>query len=402
MALPLPAALSARAGRVVNVDSPAGLAVDLAACRKILVVRLDFIGDWVLTTPFLASLRRSAPDAEITAVVLNRVFDLARSCRFVDRVVGVEAAASGPVDCYADGSDRLAAFVADYAEGGFDLALVPRWDTDFNGALRIADGSRAGQVIGFSETNTGQRRALNRGDDRFYSAVLLDQNNVHEVEHKLTFLEAIGGTVRDRGLALDLDEADEVTAARFVADRLGSAGRFLAVAPFAAGRKQYPPERTAELINRLVAAFDLPVMIVGSPVHADDATAFAAMIDGRAVSAVGLTLAVSAALIGRATVLIGMDSGPAHIAAALGAPVTVIFNHPSGGSPVHVGSPERFRPWGDPERLLIVQPDAPLPPCVDGCEADSPHCITRIAVDDIHGQVARFVERFAREAVAAI
>lgn len=393
----LPAALTERERLVVSADGPARLPVDLAACRKILVVRLDFIGDWVLTTPFLANLRRSAPRAEITIVVLTRVFDLARTCRFVDRVIAVEATHAGPVEFFAADLGQLSGFVTDYAGGRFDLALVPRWDVDFNAALRIADGSGARQVVGFSEACTPDRQQANRGDDRYYSAVFLDRSEAHEVEHKLAFLKALGGTVTRRELTLHVNRADTAAADRFIAEHLGGARRYLAVAPFAAGRKQLPIERTVELTARLVEEFAVPVVVIGSPVHAQSAEEFTAALEAPAVSAAGVPLGVSAALIGRATAFLGMDSGPAHIAAALHTPAAVVFSHPRSSSPAHVGAPERFRPWADPGLLLIVQPDAPLAPCVEGCEADEPHCITQLEVDAIHPAVAAFMAGFMVE-----
>ena len=393
----MPTALTEREGLVIDADGPARLPVDLGACRKVLVVRLDFIGDWVLTMPFLANLRRSVPRAEITVVVLTRVFDLARACGFVDRVIAVEATHAGPVEFFAADRGQLSAFVTDYAGGKFDLALVPRWDIDFNAALRIADGSGARQVVGFSEGCTSERQQANRGDDRYYSAVFLDRREAHEVEHKLAFLEALGGTVTRRRLTLHLDRADTAAADRFIAEQLGGARRFLAVAPFAAGRKQLPVERTIELTDRLAAEFAVPVAVIGSPVHAEMAEQFVAGLDAPAISAVGVPLGVSAALIGRAAGFLGMDSGPAHIAAALRTPAAVIFSHPRSGSPSHVGAPQRFRPWGEPDQVLIVQPDAPLAPCVEGCEADEPHCITELEVDAIYPAIAAFMAGFMVE-----
>ena len=160
--LTLPDLPPLREGRVVEA-APGSAGVDLEACRKILVVKLDFIGDFVLTTPFLGGLRRAAPDAEITAVVLDRVFDLAAPCRLVDRVVAVPAAAEGPVRFGAASAEDLAAFLRDLRSGAFDLALVPRWDTDFNGATRIAGLSGAERVVGFSERCTPRKAVENAG-----------------------------------------------------------------------------------------------------------------------------------------------------------------------------------------------------------------------------------------------
>ncbi|MCB1496333.1 MAG: glycosyltransferase family 9 protein [Bauldia sp.] len=370
------------------------LPVDLSACRKILVVRLDFIGDWVLTLPFLAGLRQSAPQAEITAVVLTRVHDLARSCRSVDRVIAVEPRMTGPMEFLGSDENDLAGFVADYAGGGYDVALVPRWDADFNAALRIADASRARQVIGFSEECTPLRAELNRGEDGYYSAVLLDRRRMHEVEHKLGFLAAMGGDAGTTRAVLDLGDSDREAARDFMKRNLGIGQPFVAIAPFAVGRKLLPPELTAGLAGRLATATGLPLVVIGSPVHEELAGNFMDLLDVPAVSAVGLSLGGSAALIGDGTALVGMDSGPGHIAAALGTPVSVVFSHPTSGSPDHVGSPERFRPWGDPSRIQVIQPRTPLPPCIDGCDADEPHCITQLGIDHLYPPIADFVMRF--------
>ena len=381
-----------REGGVVGIDDP-GAVIDLAGLRKILVVKLDFIGDWVLTTPFLAGLRRSAPQAEITAVVLDRVYDLAAPCRFVDRVVAVAPADHGPVRFAAATAADLDAFLGDYASGAFHLALVPRWDSDFNGALRLAGLSGAARVVGFSEECTERKRSDNRGDDRFYSTAFVDRDDAHEVEHMIGLLEAIGGRADTDAVAIDLCAEDWRAADAFAGTHFGGAARpLLAVAPFAAGRKQLPLERTADLARRFAARFGLAVAVIGSPEHGEAGEAFARMVGPGAVSAAGrLGLRQGAALIGRAALLLGMDSSPGHIAAALGTPAAIVFGNHAGGSPRHVGAPERFRPWCDPALIHLIRPAAPLSPCVEGCDADQPHCILQVETDVVLPALADFL-----------
>ena len=91
---------------------------------------------------------------------------------------------------------------------------------------------------------------------------------------------------------------------------------------------------------------------------------------------------------------VGLDSGPAHIAGALGVPTAVIFPHPRDGSPAHVGSPERFRPWGDPARIRVIQPATARSPCVDGCDADHPHCILQLDVETLWRELRDFIAGF--------
>src|SRR5947199_6407710 len=93
--------------------------IDLAACRQILVVKLDFIGDWVLCTPFLRNLRRSAPQAHITVLVLERVYELATACPDVDRVVALRESLP-PVPLLMPGhAAELRSFIDDYRQGRF-------------------------------------------------------------------------------------------------------------------------------------------------------------------------------------------------------------------------------------------------------------------------------------------
>ncbi len=390
--LALPGAPPAREGRLVEIGER--IAVDLGARRKILVPKLDFIGDWVLATPFLAGLRHSAPQAEITVVVLDRVYDLAAPCRFADRVISVGAASHGPVRFAAGDAEMLSAFVADMEKGVFDLALAPRWDSDFNGALRLAGLSGAETVVAFSEGCTARKQVDNRGDDRFCTAALLDLRDCHEVEHNLGLLAAIGGT-GEACLSLDLTEADRHAAAMFRSGNFGDSTRpMLALAPFAAGRRQWPLERSVALARRLATDFGMDIAVIGSSESAADAARVAAQArseNGHAVSAAGrLGLRESAALIGSASLLIGMDSGPGHIAAALGIPVATLFSNPAGASQRHVSAPERFRPWAPPERLHIIRPPRHAAPCTDGCDDDHPHCILGIEVDDVYPRLAEF------------
>src|SRR5690606_18565087 len=116
------------------------------------------------------------------AVVLDRVFDLAVACSFVDRVISVPHADARRVVFGAATVAALAGFRRDYTNAVFDLALVPRWDADFNGALKIAHGSGAPRIVGFPERSTPRKRRLNRGDDRFYTDLFFDRGFRHEAE----------------------------------------------------------------------------------------------------------------------------------------------------------------------------------------------------------------------------
>ncbi|MEO8668055.1 MAG: glycosyltransferase family 9 protein [Bauldia sp.] len=371
----------------------------LGACRNILVVKLDFIGDHVLTTPFLANLRVNAPKARITLVVLDRAFPFAETCRFVDRVVTVSSATGRRITFGAGNAGTLAGFRREYLGGDFDLALVPRWDVDFNGALQIAVGSGAKRVAGFSERSTPARSIANRGEDRFYTDLVHDRRHVHEVEHKLALLEAVGGKITTLRASVDLGVSDRAGAEAFLVKSFGTDRRaLLAVAPFVGDqRRQYPADRLARVTGRLAERFDLDVIIVGGRLDAGRGEAFASAVGERAVSSLGrIEARPSAALVERCIAFVGMDSGPAHLAAAVGTPVAVIFCHPRDGAPDHVNSPRRFAPWGEPDKVLVIQPETGLPPCREGCVAREAHCISQLTEEEVESAIAAFVAKLTR------
>lgn len=375
--------------------------IELARCRRILVVKLDHIGDWVLCTPFLENLRRNAPRAEISALVLPRVYDLASACPHVDRVVMLGSTHTDTFEISTPRWSDAALFERDYSERAFDLTIVPRWDADFEGAARIAAGSSARFVVGFSESCTRRERVINRGDDRFYTHVVDDRTVAHEVEHNLNLIEAMKGCVTTRRTAVHVSEADQQAANRWLARQFGPyAGPLIALAPFASEPKRELHLRDfAALAQGIAAAARCPLIVIGGPADRFRGARLTALLRPEAVSVAGqLSIRETAALIRRCDVLVGVDSGPVHLAAAVGTPVAVLSCHPATGSPSHANSPARFAPWAsDRSNLLILQPAAGTPPCRDCCTATGPHCILGID-EDARMRLMTFVSRAIEQA----
>ncbi|TMJ58212.1 MAG: glycosyltransferase family 9 protein [Alphaproteobacteria bacterium] len=369
--------------------------IDLASCRRILVVKLDFIGDWVLCTPFLRNLRRSAPQAHITAIVLQRVRDLAATCPDIDRVVALrESLPAVPLLTPGDAA-ALRSFIDDYRQGAFDLAVVPRWDADFWGAASIAAASGGRWVVGFSERCTGRKQRLNRGHDRLFTHLLDRRQPTHEVEHNLALLRFMGGEVTVRDADLRLASADEAAADGFVREVFGSAGcDVVALAPFASEPKRnLPGRRLVRLARALRAKFGCRFAIIGGPAHVARAAELAAEIGGAASACGRLSLRGAAALIRRSVALVGADSAPAHVAAAFGTPVAVASCHPANGRPSHANSPLRFAPWGEPACIRVVQPERAAMPCRDACHSARPHCILNIPEGRLLHETIGLLER---------
>jgi heptosyltransferase-2 len=372
---------------------PQAQSFQLATCSRILVLKFDYIGDWTLCTPFLQNLRQCAPRATISAVVLERAFDLASACPHVDRAIALVETRKDRIMLRAGHRRDAVAFRRDYANRHFELAVVPRWDFDFMGAPLIGFASRAPWVFGFSERCTSRKRILNQGDDRFYTHVVEDRRDIHEVEHNLSLLEAMNGKIRTRYPALQVPDADHRAASGFLRSAFPSDPTpLLGLAPFASESKRtIPLDRLAEVARKISEAFGCSIVVIGGPGDRPSAEHLAGLLGPKARSAAGrLTLREGVALIRRCDALVGMDSAPAHIAAAVGTPVAVLSCHPVDGAPSHRNSPRRFAPWGDRTRVLVVQPASARPPCRSWCQASQPHCILAIEQDALM-KLTRFI-----------
>jgi ADP-heptose:LPS heptosyltransferase len=369
---------------------------DLAHAAHILVVKPDEIGDFILATPFLRGLRRSAPVAEITLAVSPLVSGLAAANPNADRLVTMELdRKAGKLALGAAARADWLAFAEDAQQRRFDLAVVPRLDFDRYAAAHFARDSGAKRVAGFSENSTPLKAARNAGFDRkFYTDVLKRDPAAHEVEHNLALLAFIGGRTDGDALDLPLPARDRESAARRAEAAKTELGfdRILAVAPGSSyPAKELPARLLAPVAAAAAEELNAGIVILGNAAQRGMGEELKAMLAGRASNLCGdLTLPEAAALIGLSAGAISMCSAAGHIAAALDIPAVVFSCHPKTGDPAHFHSPLRFRPWAKPGRALVIQPETALAPCAASCEAAAPHCIGNIDPAATIAAVARF------------
>ncbi len=288
------------------------------------------IGDVLLATPVMRALRERF--GEITALttvahrdVLLHDPDLAEV--WTDEAPFVEASA------------RIAA-------QGFDAAVVT-WASLRSAALPYVARIplRAGQARRiYSRLFTHQVKVRSEFGDR----------TTHWTQILLDFARALGCDVADATPVFTVPDA----ARESVAEKLraaGVAGPYLVLHPtrgIAAARDRWPVGRLSELAGALAAQFGATVVVTGS--EADRAIADRIAAAGAAVSVAGRTsLAEFGALAEGALGVVAMDSGPMHLAAAVGAPTVGIFALQS-------DEPDRWAPLGP--RVEVVRATYPCPP----------------------------------------
>jgi lipopolysaccharide heptosyltransferase I len=271
---------------------------------NILIVRLGALGDVVHAIPAAAALRAAYPGAEIDWLVEAKhraIVDLVTS---IDRAVVLERASpSGWLDVIRQ--LRLKAY---------DLAI------DLQGLLKsavLARASGAPRVIGFSIWHLREKSAR-----PFYSETA-SSDEAHVVLRNLRLLRAVGideGTIRFPLRAAASRALDEIRA------RIGSGQRFALVNPGAAWpNKRWPPTRYGQVAAfvRDVCGF-VPVVLWG-PGEQALAEEVVASSSGAAVAAPPTSVVDLVALSREAALVVSGDTGPLHIAAAVGTAAVGIF-----------------------------------------------------------------------------
>lgn len=323
--------------------------------EHVVVIRIDGLGDAVLTLPFLEALRQRTPEARIDLIVSASAASLLRSCRFVDRTHGYR----DPLPDGGQSNDGLFQKVR-FLEAALDRSipdriLLPRTGPDYWGAHQLARLTGSPCIIG-PPLVTG----------------------LHEALAPLTLLgppqPAVGSPV------LDIDAAAQEQARSLLG---AAAGPWLAVAAGAREEKRrWPAERFLSVSRRFVASFpNLRIVWLGAAADPGPPTDDALDLRGRTDPA---TLA---AVLQKCSFTLANDSGPAHIAAAAGSRVAVISCHPRRGAPTSDNSPERFAPLGG--RVEITQPESAADGCDVECRSRSAHCVLAVSEDAVHASLQR-------------
>ena len=267
-----------------------GLKLPQPQIADILVVRLGAMGDIVHALPAVASLKQSFPRSRLTWVVEPRWAALLEGNAFVDRVLVFDRRASG-------GLRRL---WRELRALRFDFAV------DFQGLIKsalVACAARTDRIYGFDHSIAREPLAA-----LFYSHKVTARA-VHRVDRNLELAAGAGASTRLRVFPLPPGRSEGSLPAE----------SFILASPLSGWTgKQWPLEYYVDLAARLRAT-GIPLVLNGPPAAHDTLAA----VTGALVHISSVEGLIDATR--RATAVVGVDSGPLHVAAALSKPGVAIF-----------------------------------------------------------------------------
>jgi len=281
--------------------------------RRIAVLRANGVGDLVFAYPALTALRAAYPDAELTLLgsAWHRDF-LAGRPGPVDRVEVVPPSEGVRIDAPRAPAAEVAAFFAAQRARGYDLAVQLHGGGRFSNPFVARLGARV--AVGLRDVDAPALDAT--VPYRYYQ---------YEPVRFLEVVGLAGAAPTTLAPRLDLRPAD-VAEADGVLARVAPGGPLVAVHAGATdGRRRWSPERFAVVADALAAA-GARVLLVGAADDAPLTAAVAAAMRGSAQDLAGtVSLGGLAALLARCRVVVGNDSGPLHLAEAVGAATVGIY-----------------------------------------------------------------------------
>lgn len=342
---------------------------------RILVVKLADIGDVLTSTPALRALRETYPHARIDILLSPHTAPVLEATGLVDGIIPFDKFQfDRPRDALRPASiGQALSLTRHLRRGRYDAVLILHHLTLRFGRLKYA-------LLAYA-TGAPLRAGLDNGHGWFLNRRIPDAGfgAFHEVEYWLHVARALGADTQDLHLAAPISAqaerwAEEILPRRpFAVVHPGSGGYSLA--------RRWPVERFAELARHLHEEEGLALVFVGTA--GDNVEELARLYDGEALNLAGNTdLVQLAAVLRRAALFVGSDSGVMHLAVAAGAPVLAIFG------PTNA---EAWGPWtAGRSPAVVVSAGLPCQPCAyvghavggrEGCE--SMDCMRAVRVGDV-------------------
>ena len=335
--------------------------------RKILILRMDGLGDLVLSSAAIREIRRGFPNAEITLAVGSWNEEIAKCIPCYDNLI--------VHDCFLfsffRGNRKIRFkeelnFIKRLKQSNYDLGIDLRGDLlsiiplFLSGArFRFAKDTRGGGFL-LTHVVKWNRRCIK-----------------HEKDKTLRYVEALGISVANEDLELHIQKKN----IEYVESYLWKKGvkqfdLLVTIAPCALYYwRSWRPERFAQVVLRIANDYKCKVVLVGTRGDRGILDEINELADRKTINSAGdLTLTQVVALIRKSTVFIGNDSGLTHIAAAVKTPMIQLFGP---------GEPDKFAYTGNKD-ILLMKTDCPYHPCTQQvCKYQEHWCMDQISVEDV-------------------
>lgn len=324
--------------------------------QRILIVKLSALGDIIHTMPIAAGIKEAYPDTFIGWLVSRPYHELLEGCPYIDRIFIFERRRWGGLTNFWKNRHGFAQVVRSIRESRFGTVL------DFQGLLRSAFFTviaGAPQTIGFANARELAFLAYN---DKVMPPTL----SMHAVERYRLLSQRLGPFPISEKFPFALTDTH-----REKVRELGTATPLVVFVPGARWlNKRWPPRYFSQLADLLLSRYPVRIVLAGSKEDTEIGEQLLQGVNepGRVVNWIGKTsLKELVALMAAAKFVVTNDSGPMHIAAAVGTPTVALFGPTD---------PVRTGPYG--KQHIVIKANMPCVACLKRNCAKTPLCLETI------------------------
>lgn len=345
--------------------------IEKRSYRRILIVRLDRIGDVALSTPVVKAVKEAYPESYVAVMVGPHGHDIMEGNPYLDEVIvydkkGLE---SGPI-----GNVR---FLIELYKRKFDIAII----------LHPTVRTHILMLLACIPVRVGY--------DKKMGFLLTDKiphkkqlGLKHEIDYTLDIIRYLGIEPKDRKIYVPVNKESESRVASLLEHNgVGANDRIVVVNPTAScPSKRWNIKNFAKVSDLLSKNHGVKVVVIASAKDKPFVDKLISLAETKPIDVSGFTTVGDiAALLKRSKLLVSNDSGPVHIACGVGTPVISIFGRSDRGL-----SPERWGPTGP--RDVVLHKDV-------GCETCDAHncelgfkCLEAITVDEVMAAAERLLK----------
>lgn len=361
--------------------------------RFLIVSLTPHLGDAIMHMPMIEALRKAHPNARIELAVEAGAAPLLRMMPILDHVYALKLGHVPPTTPWLATKRSLnvvRCYWQEMRQSAPTVCLVPRWGVDFFRSNTLAYLTGAPRRIGFASDVEAAQQYPAHYRDTLFTELVRGGSGIHEPEKFCLLLQKaqlipeaeIGEASTSIIASLQQIAVATDWAALAARIKVDTSRPLAVIAPGASQTKRvWPIQFWAEVMEYLRIAGMQVVLLSG----AQDASIahklheytgeWATLIAGRT------SLTESVTLLSQATLFLGNDSGPGHVAGALGVPSVILFIATKDVDPDVSSAPERIRPIGP--RVVICRPSQCIAPCIQSCEASEAHCIKMVLPSEI-------------------
>jgi len=335
--------------------------------ENILIIKPSSLGDIVLALPALSALRKSYPGAKISWLVRNEFAPLLRNHPDLTETIFFDRKFLGKAWYNPKAFRSLLSLIGRLRRGNFDVVI------DLQGLFRTASlGWLSGCKRRFGMSNAREFAHI------FYThKVTQNQDCIHLVDYYLKIIKAAGVSDIDVQFILPEDFAAADSVGKLLAKHNISLNNYAVFVPGSAhSDKCWPTERFATLADKIAQKFGLSIIAVGTASENNSIEEIKNKADAPISNFAGATnLPELVALLRAARLVVSNDTGPGHIAAALGTPLVMMFSW---------SNPARIAPYGRSECMVAREPYK-RGPKIKSC--DSRHNVSAITINEVYKKV---------------